>query len=131
VAAHEQEEPAEDLVTVDAGAELTAVTAANLRATVSAAVDESRASDAATVPVRVILRNVTRFDIYGLGLLLGLHRQARSAGVRLVYAEPSSQLYTAMRRRGLHRVLTIEIDLRRTEDSTVPETGPSGDRGAE
>jgi anti-anti-sigma factor len=131
MAANDMEEPAENLVTVDAGAELSAVTAANLRAAVSAAIDRSRASDAGVAQVCVNLRNVSRFDIYGLGLLLGMHRQARSVGAGLVYAEPSSLLYTAMRRRGLHRVLTIEIDLRRAADSRVPWTRPQGGRGAE
>ena len=131
MAAHDKEDPAEDLGTVDAGAELTAVTAANLRAAVGAAIDRSRASGTDAAQMYVILRNVTRFDIVGLGLLLGMHRQARSVGVRLVYAEPSSLLYTAMRRRGLHRVLTIEIDLRHAEDSSVPGPGTQGGRGAQ
>jgi anti-anti-sigma factor len=131
MAAHDKGDPAEDLVTVDAGAELTAVTAANLRSVVGTAIDRSRAKGADAAPVYVILRNVTRFDIVGLGLLLGMHRQARGVGVRLVYAEPSSLLFTAMRRRGLHRVLTIEIDLRNAEDSSVPGAGSQGGRGAQ
>jgi anti-anti-sigma regulatory factor len=131
MAAHDKDDSAEHLVTVDAGSELTAVTAASLRVTVNAAVDGSRASDTSVPVVRVILRNVTRFDIYGLGLLLGMHRQARVVGVPLIYTEPSSVLYTALRRHGLHRVLTIEIDLRHAEDSSVQGTGSQGGRGAQ
>lgn len=131
MAAHDKDDPAGHYVTVDAGTELTAVTAADLRSKVSAAIDGSRAGDADDASVRVVLRDVTRFDIYGLGLLLGMHRQARSVGVRLIYAEPSSLLYAAMRRHGLHRVLRVEIDLRRAEDTSVQGTGPQGGHGAE
>jgi anti-anti-sigma regulatory factor len=45
----------------------------------------------------------------GSGLLLGLHRLARAKGAGLLVVGPSPRLLTALRRRGLHRVLVIEM----------------------
>jgi ABC-type transporter Mla MlaB component len=110
---------------VDAGDELSAVTAAALRARVSALLDEGRSlrQPVAMIPVRdstavetseirLGLDRVSRFDQSGLGLLVGLHRESRRAGVRLVFVNPAPLLFAAMRRIGLHRILTVELDAR-------------------
>jgi anti-anti-sigma regulatory factor len=105
------------LATIDVGTELTAATAADVRAAVSAGIDGFRApthADAAVV--RVLLRDVVRHDVVGLGLLLGLHRAARSVGVLLMCVDPSPSLLGAMRRHGLHRVLAVETNLREPDD---------------
>ncbi len=60
--------------------------------------------------LRVLLGDITKFDMTGLRLLVRLHCQARSAGVRLVYVHPQSGLFVAMRRHGMHRILTLELD---------------------
>ena len=63
----------------------------------------------------VLLRvdEVVSFDAAGIGLLLGLHRLARLNGSGLVLVRPAPRLMTALRRRGLHRVLVV--------DSSQPE----------
>ena len=91
---------------------LTASTAAELRAIVTVAVTAHSVTERSVTKnavLRVLLGDVTRFDLTGLRLLVGLHRQARSAGVRLVYVHPHSVLFAAMRRHGLHRILTIDL----------------------
>ena len=113
------------LGTVDAGDELSAATAAGIRVRVGALLDGRRdvgqavagnpfveSTELETAEIRLVLDRVTRFDQSGLGLLVGLHREARSAGVRLVLVTPAALLFAAMRRLGLHRILTVELDVR-------------------
>lgn len=114
------------LATVDAGAELTASTAAELRAIVTAAVTAHSLTENAVL--RVLLGDVTRFDLTGLRLLVGLHRQARSAGVRLVCVHPQSVLFAAMRRNGMHRILTIDLDARSYNRPSISGRPQGGDR---
>jgi ABC-type transporter Mla MlaB component len=110
---------------VDAGDELSAVTAAAIRASVSRVLDVRRSvgqptagnpfvdsTAVETSEIRLLLDRVSRFDHSGLGLLVGLHRESRRAGVRLVFVNPPPLLLAAMRRIGLHRILTIELDVR-------------------
>ena len=104
---------AQHLATVDAGPELTAATAADVRAAVTEAIDGFHAPTHADAGVvRVLVHDVVRHDVYGLGLLLGLYREARRVGVLLVYVDPSATLLASMRRHGLHKVLAVEVDLR-------------------
>ena len=90
---------------LEAGPVLTAQVADELRAAVRSA--------AASQPVVVRLRldGVTTFDSSGLGLLVRLHRLARSLDSRLVLVDPPPTLYAVLRRRGLHRVIAVEMDM--------------------
>jgi len=118
------------LGTVAAGTELSAATAVDVRAAVTEAIQALEglraASPADAGVVRVLLHDVARHDVYGLGLLLGLHRQARRQGVLLVYVDPSPALLASMRRHGLHKVLAVEVDLRST---SAPRPGGHGGTG--
>ena len=119
------------LATVDAGAELTASTAAELRAIVTAAVTAHSVTEKSVTEnavLRVLLGDVTKFDLTGLRLLVGLHRQARSAGVCLVYVHPQSVLFVAMRRHGMHRILTIDLDARPYNRPRISGRPQGGDR---
>jgi anti-anti-sigma factor len=72
--------------------------------------------------VRLWLDQVATFDSSGLGLLVRLHRQARGAGVRLVLVNPAPTLHAVLRRRGLHRVIAVELDVRGSRrDAGHPE----------
>lgn len=42
--------------------------------------------------IRVVMRDVTFMDCAGLGVLIGCHHQARSAGVSLVVERPSPRV---------------------------------------
>ncbi len=123
---HPAVEHREQLAVVDAGDELSAATAAALRSTVTDALagrprtGSERAENpnieeqpAETAELRLLLGGVTVFDQNGLGLLVGLHREARSVGVRLVCVNPQMALFAALRQQGLHRVLTVELDVRK------------------
>jgi anti-anti-sigma factor len=61
--------------------------------------------------VELRVRQVQAFDAAGLGLLLGLHRLARANGAAMVVVGPPPRLMTALRRRGLHKVLVVEVSL--------------------
>jgi anti-anti-sigma regulatory factor len=115
----------EQLAVIDAGDELSAATAATLRTTVAeslagrphlevAVAENPNLEDqpAATADLRLLLRDVSTFDQNGLGLLVGLHREARSVGVQLVCVNPPPALFAALHERGLDRVLTVELDVR-------------------
>ena len=122
---HPAVEHREQLAVVHAGKELTAATAADLRASVADVLagrprteaplpDNPNVEDepAETAELRLLLGDVSTFDQNGLGLLVGLHREARSVGVRLVCVNPPTELFAALRQQGLHRVLTVELDVR-------------------
>jgi anti-anti-sigma regulatory factor len=115
----------EQLAVVHAGKELTAATAADLRAAVADVLagrprtgatlaDNPNVEEepAVTAEMRFLLSGVSTFDQNGLGLLVGLQREARSVGVRLVCVNPSTELFAALRQQGLQRVLTVELDVR-------------------
>lgn len=91
---------------LEAGPNLTSQVADELRAAV-----RSSAGSGHRV-VRLRLERVTTFDSSGLGLLVRLHRLARSLDMRLVLVNPTPTLYAVLRRRGLHRVIAVEPDLR-------------------
>jgi anti-anti-sigma factor len=102
---------------IDAGSRLLASEAPRLRRAVR---------QLSTGHALVILRvdRVEVFDAAGIGLLLGLHRLARLSGAALMLGRPAPRLMTALRRRGLHRVLVV--------DDSVPEPrGPGRDEGNE
>ena len=100
------------VISVDAGSDLTAAAAADVRADVTAAVEESaQSSYGPGGVVHLLLPGVVRHDVVGLGLLLRLHRAARGVGVQLVCVDPPASLLTAMRRHGLHRVLAVDVAL--------------------
>jgi anti-anti-sigma factor len=102
---------------LEAGPVLTSQVADELRAAVRSA--------AASQPVVVRLRldRVTTFDSSGLGLLVRLHRLARSLDTRLVLVDPAPTLHAVLRRRGLHRVIAVEIDARDTRSDAVQSEG--------
>jgi len=89
---------------IEAPALLTSAHAVELRRAVAAAAGEGGV-------VELQLAGVRTFDLPGLGLLVGLHREARAAGGQLVCVAPPARLYGALRRMGLHRVLRIRLDV--------------------
>jgi anti-anti-sigma factor len=99
-------------VGLDAGTQLTAAAATDLRLLVADAMQRGRVID-------LDLRQVVSYDAAGLGLLIGLKRRIESADGHLVCANPPPPLYAAIRKLGLHRVLDVRIDLPQEESSTV------------
>ena len=91
---------------VAAGPSLTSQVADELRAAVRSAAGSGQRV------VRLRLDQVTTFDSSGLGLLVRLHRLARSLDTRLVLVDPAPTLHAVLRRRGLHRVIAVEVGLR-------------------
>ena len=91
-------------VDVNVGTDLTAATAARVRATVADAMQHGRV-------INLHLESVTSCDLAGLGLLLGLKHRIEAADGHLVCVDPSAPLYAGIRRLGLHRVLDIRLDL--------------------
>jgi anti-anti-sigma factor len=89
---------------VDAGTDLTAATAAQLRSVVTDAMQRGRVID-------LYLESVTSYDAAGLGLLLGLKRRIEAADGHLICVNPAPRLYSGIRKLGLHRVLDIRLDL--------------------
>jgi anti-anti-sigma factor len=91
-------------VVVDAGTELTAARAADLR---SAVADGLRHGPT----IHLLLGSVESYDAVGMGLLVGLRRRIESAGGHLLCVNPSAALYAGIRKLGFHRVLDIRLDL--------------------
>ena len=100
-----EREPAPSEADLEAGPTLTSHVADELRAAVRSAAESGQRV------VRLGLERVTTFDSSGLGLLVRLHRLARSLDSRLVLVNPSPTLYAVLRRRGLHRVIAVEIEV--------------------
>ena len=90
---------------VVAGPNLTSQVADELRAAVRSSAESGHGV------VRLLLDRVRTFDSSGLGLLVRLHRLARSLDARLVLVDPAPTLYAVLRRRGLHRVIAVEMDV--------------------
>jgi anti-anti-sigma factor len=111
---------------VDAGAELSAATAAGLRAAVADAMRQGRT-------IHLQLGSVVSYDAAGLGLLVGLRRRIEGAGGRLLCVNPSAAVYGGIRKLGFHRVLDIRLDVPEqpaTSPATRPaDAGPSGTTG--
>jgi anti-anti-sigma factor len=99
-------EPLPSGADLEAGPRLTSQVADELRAAVRSAAGSGQRV------VRLRLDQVTAFDSSGLGLLVRLHRVARSLDSRLVLVNPAPTLHAVLRRRGLHRVIAVELDLR-------------------
>jgi anti-anti-sigma regulatory factor len=89
---------------IEAPPVLTSAHAVDLRRAVAAAAEGGGI-------VELHLAGVRTFDLAGIGLLVGLHREARAAGGELVCVAPPARLYGALRRMGLHRVLRIRLDV--------------------
>ena len=102
-------------IAVDAGIELTAATAAQIRSVVVDALQRGRVID-------LNLESVVSYDAAGLGLLLGLKRRTEAADGHLVCVNPAPRLYSGIRKLGLHRVLDIRLDL--------PNPRPGRDQGS-
>jgi len=83
-------------IAVDAGIELTAATAAQIRSVVVDALQRGRVID-------LNLESVVSYDAAGLGLLLGLKRRTEAADGHLVCVNPAPRLYSGIRKLGLHR----------------------------
>lgn len=101
-----EREPSPAEADLEAGPSLTSQVADELRSAVRAAAGSGQRV------VRLRLDRVTTFDSSGLGLLVRLHRLARSLDARLVLVDPPPTLYAVLRRRGLHRVVAVELDTR-------------------
>ena len=91
-------------VVVDAGTELSAATAADLRSAVADALRRGRT-------IHLQLDSVASYDAVGMGLLVGLRRRIEATGGRLLCVNPSPALYAGLRKLGFHRVLDIRLDL--------------------
>jgi anti-anti-sigma factor len=104
-------------VVVDVGTELSAATAAALRAAVADGMRQGRT-------IHLQLGSVVSYDAAGLGLLVGLRRRIEGAGGRLICVDPSAAVYAGIRKLGFHRVLDIRLDLPE-QPSAAPATGPS------
>ena len=100
-----EREPSRSEPDLEAGPSLTSQVADELRGAVRAAAESGQRI------VRLRLDEVTTFDSSGLGLLVRLHRLARSLDSRLVLVDPPPTLYAVLRRRGLHRVIAVEMDM--------------------
>ena len=113
------------VIVVDAGPELTARTAAQLRSSVVDALTRGRHID-------FNLESVHSYDAAGLGLLVGLKRRVEAADGHVAFVGPSANLYSAIRRLHLHRVLDVRLDVPEprsgTEDSTSATAFPPPDR---
>jgi anti-anti-sigma factor len=110
-------------VAVDAGTELSAATAADLRSAVADALRQGRT-------IHLLLGSVESYDAVGMGLLVGLRRRIEAAGGHLLCVNPSPPLYAGIRKLGFHRVLHIRLDVPE-QPSTPParrpaDAGPSG-----
>ena len=104
---------------VDAGTELSAATAADLRSAVADALRQGRT-------IHLQLDSVMSYDAVGMGLLVGLRRRIEGAGGHLLCVNPSPPLYAGIRKLGFHRVLDIRLDLPE-QPSAAPVTSPSDD----
>ena len=99
---------------VDAGTDLTATTAAQVRVVIADALQRGRMID-------LYLESVISYDAAGLGLLVDLTRRIEAADGHLVCVNPSAPLYSGIRRLGLHRVLDIRL--------TLPEPRSAAEQG--
>jgi anti-anti-sigma factor len=104
-------------VVVDAGSELSAATAADLRSAVADALRQART-------IHLQLGSVVSYDAVGLGLLVGLRRRIEATGGHLLCANPTPALYAGLRKLGFHRVLDIRLDLPE-QSSSQAATRPS------
>jgi anti-anti-sigma factor len=109
----------ESHVVVEAGTELTAATAAPLRAAVAEALGRGRTT------VHLQLGDVVAYDAAGLGLLVGLRRRIEAADGRLICVNPSPPVLSGLRRLGFHRVLDIRLDLPE-QSAVLPVVRPEG-----
>jgi anti-anti-sigma factor len=91
-------------VVLDAGTELTAATATDLRSAVADGLRQGRT-------IHLQLGSVVSYDAVGMGLLVGLRRRIDAAGGHLLCVNPSPTLYAGIRKLGFHRVLDIRLDL--------------------
>jgi anti-anti-sigma factor len=104
-------------VVIDVGTELSAATAADLRAAVAAGMRKGRT-------IHLQLGSVVSYDAAGLGLLVGLRRRIEGAGGRLICVNPSAAVYAGLRKLGFDRVLDIRLDLPE-QPSAAPVTTPT------
>jgi anti-anti-sigma factor len=104
-------------VVVDAGSDLSAATAADLRSAVADALRQGRT-------IHLMLDSVVSYDAVGMGLLVGLRRRIEATGGHLLCVSPSTALYSGIRKLGFHRVLHIRLDLP-DQPSAQPATRPA------
>ena len=91
-------------VVLDAGTELSAATAADLRSAVAEALRQAQT-------IHLQLGSVVSYDAVGMGLLVGLRRRIEATGGHMLCLNPSPVLYAGIRKLGFHRVLDIRLDL--------------------
>jgi anti-anti-sigma factor len=99
-------------VTLPARVDVT--TSGDVRYALQIAVDASVEQD-----VIVDCRRLEVVDVAGLGVLVGAHRRARTAGRRLVFADPQPRVVRLLAVTRLHRILHVE---RTTPAIDVPPT---------
>ena len=101
----EQPVTGEDVpVVLDAGPELSAATAADLRSAVADGLRQGQT-------IHLQLGSVVSYDAVGTGLLVGLRRRIEAVGGHLVCVSPSPALYAGIQKLGFDRVLEIRLDV--------------------
>jgi anti-anti-sigma factor len=94
---------------------LDVTTAADLRAELTALLATNSRAD-----LVLDLAGVDQFDMVGLGLLVGVHRQAQRRGRRLVLSQVPPKVMRLLVATRLHRVLAIG-DAAATRTIRIPE----------
>jgi anti-anti-sigma factor len=120
----EVRESAPDAVSVIGTVDL--ISGGALRVALHAAVE--RAMSAGVPTLEVDLHGVEFVDAAGLGILLGAHRRARRAGLRLRLVRPSPALARVLVLSRLYRVLDVQgCDVVDLTDRALSAQGTSSD----
>ena len=105
---------------LDVGTELSAATAAGLRAAVADKLRHGRT-------IHLQLGSVVSYDAVGMGLLVGLRRRIEAVGGHLLCVSPPPALYAGLQKLGFHRALEIRLDV--PERTLGPPAARSGEGG--
>jgi anti-anti-sigma factor len=104
-------------VVVDAGTDLSAAAAADLRSAVADALRRG-------TTIHLQLGSVESYDAVGMGLLVGLRRRVEAVGGHLLCLSPPPALYAGIRKLGFHRVLDIRLDVPEQPSRAQPAPPP-------